>query len=111
MSNASSRFRPVCREIIAVETTPPAGPESTVCTGRSEAATALISPPSAVFPIQAQMRGIAGDDGEVIVLAAVVEADRQAEAIGQGQAIVHRVTRVQRVILFAGVPGHDGAPV
>jgi hypothetical protein len=46
MSKAISFGRPDLRAIITVEVTPPAGPESTVWTGRSEAAAALISPPS-----------------------------------------------------------------
>jgi len=46
ISKASNFLKPVRRAIITVEVTPPAGPERTVCTGRSEAAVALISPPS-----------------------------------------------------------------
>ena len=46
MSNASSLERPVRRDSMTVLVTPPAGPERTVCTGRSEAAAALIRPPS-----------------------------------------------------------------
>ncbi len=46
MSKASSFFRPVRRATIAVAVTPPAGPDSTVCTGRSAALCALIRPPS-----------------------------------------------------------------
>ena len=46
MSKARSLLRPVRRAIITVEVTPPAGPDNTVWTGRSEAASAPISPPS-----------------------------------------------------------------
>ena len=46
MSKARSLEKPERRDSIMVLVTPPAGPESTVYTGRSEAAAALISPPS-----------------------------------------------------------------
>ena len=46
MSNASTRLNPVRRAMAAVLVTPPAGPDSTVWTGRREAASALINPPS-----------------------------------------------------------------
>ena len=46
MSKASTRFNPVRRAIMVVLVTPPAGPDRTVWTGRREAASALINPPS-----------------------------------------------------------------
>ncbi len=46
MSKASTRFRLVRRAIMAVLVTPPAGPDRTVWTGRRDAASALIRPPS-----------------------------------------------------------------
>jgi hypothetical protein len=60
---------------------------------------------------QAQVRAIAGDDRQVIVLVAGVESQRQAEAVGQGQPVVHRVARIDRIVLLAHVALDDGAAV
>ena len=79
MSKASSFGKPERRDSIMVLVTPPAGPDSTVWTGRSEAADALIRPPSerticsrAVTPscLQAVLdaREIAPHDGPDIVV-------------------------------------------
>ena len=51
------------------------------------------------------------DNIEVIVLTAIVEADRQPEAVGQCQAIVDSIARIDRVVLLRQVPGDNGAPV
>ena len=57
------------------------------------------------------MRGVTGDDRKVFVLRAVVEAEAEAEAVGKGQAIIHRITRVDRIILFGQMPFDNRATV
>ena len=60
---------------------------------------------------QPVMRGVAGDDREVFVLRAIVEAEAEAEAVGKGEAIIHRIARVYRIILFGQMPFDNRATV
>src|SRR5690606_22187297 len=54
---------------------------------------------------------VTGDDCEIFVLAAIMEAEREAEAVGQGQLVVDNVARVEWIVLFGGVAREDRAPV
>ena len=65
----------------------------------------------AFAPGQAEFIAIAADDGQIVVLAAIVEADGQAEAVGQGQAVIHGIARIDRIVLFGKMARHDGAAV
>gem|GEM_PF-2592873 len=44
--------------------------------------------------VEAEMRSVAVDHVEILVLAALVEAKPQAEAVGQGDLLLHGLTRV-----------------
>ncbi len=54
---------------------------------------------------------ITGNDRQVIVLAASVEPDRQAKPVGQRELVIHRVARVDRIVLLGRMARHDRAAV
>ena len=57
------------------------------------------------------MRRIAPQHGKVVILARIMEADRQAEAIGKRQIVVHCIARIERIRLPGDIARQDGATV
>ncbi len=62
-------------------------------------------------PVESVFGGVAAHDREELVLRARVEAERQAEAVGQRELVVGRVARAERIVLLARLARDDRTPV
>ena len=77
------------------------------------AAAALPCPEQRVLGIEIEPIGfgIAADDIQICVLVAGGETQAEPESVGQRQPVVHRIARIDRIVLFRHVALNDSAAV